>query len=296
MDVDRTLPAVAVLTDGALTSRIVGLEAAVIGHDVASATELAAAGQLGSDTFLGALILKETAAQIDNLVHATGIMTALPWVTDPGEKIKYVSLAAGSGSRLYDLSTNRQIGEFKFSRWGPPGKNAVREGLLFADVVELAEAETSLKRRLYLLGAATQLQFLGSGRGLDSVCAKQQPTLGRLRTKYGDHYHTVGQYWAAMCHRIEVVDLTEVVPQLGRTAPSPPLSATSITLAEVRMKWPDARLSWHGGWSVAWAVTSESQPALVVAGSTGDEAAILVFAHPAHREHYAVSQGWRPVT
>lgn len=73
---------------------------------------LVAAGRWGMDqpVFRGARLAKEFAAQVDVVLHAAGILHALPHVLAPEEVVKYVSLGAGNAGRAHDLETDRQVG------------------------------------------------------------------------------------------------------------------------------------------------------------------------------------------
>lgn len=51
------------------------------------------------------------------IMHAAGIMVALPWILESGEIVESLSLGAGNTGRDHDLETNRRIAEFKFIDW-----------------------------------------------------------------------------------------------------------------------------------------------------------------------------------
>jgi hypothetical protein len=273
-------PAVAVLTDDvALTQRVKNLEAALVGRSASAAVAPIGEALLGAPTLVGALELKAVAGQIDTLVHVCGVATALAWVLEPDETIVYVSLGAGTGDRLYDLETDRRIAEFKFTKWQAAGHNSAREQVLLADVVNLAEADTAKDRYMYVLGVDQQRKFLESGRSLASMMARRQPLLAKVRDRHPD-VSTVGGYWAAVQDRVRLVDLVDVVPEFGRQASIEPAATATMTVAAARDRWPDAALSWHAGWVTAWDVDHDGRPALVVAGNSVTDAAVLVFDHP----------------
>ena len=64
-----------------------------------------------------ALLMKWHSRQIDEIVHAAGILLALPHILEQGECVQSVSLAAGNTGRGFDLCTNRRIAEFTFINW-----------------------------------------------------------------------------------------------------------------------------------------------------------------------------------
>lgn len=76
-------------------------------------------GQLGvsMELLLAALLIKKQAGQINEIVHAIGILLALPHILEEGEIVKELSLAAGNTGKDFDLETNKRIAEFTFIRW-----------------------------------------------------------------------------------------------------------------------------------------------------------------------------------
>lgn len=121
------------------------------------------------------------------------------------------SLGAGTGGRRYDLETTHRIAEFKFTQWR--GHDAVRQRELFADFVNLAEADDTRRRQLFVTGAALPLRFLWSSkRSLTSVCERRPEILARIRATHGETLRTVADYTEAYRSIIEVTDLHSVLP------------------------------------------------------------------------------------
>ena len=52
------------------------------------------------------------------IVHAVGILVALPKILEPGELVQSLSLGAGNTGRAHDLETDRRIDEFRAGRDG----------------------------------------------------------------------------------------------------------------------------------------------------------------------------------
>ena len=61
---------------------------------------------------------KRSAGQINVIVHAVGILVALPKILEPGELVQSLSLGAGNTGRAHDLETDRRIDEFRAGRDG----------------------------------------------------------------------------------------------------------------------------------------------------------------------------------
>jgi hypothetical protein len=160
-----------------------------------------------------ALSVKRMAGQINVIVHAVGILVSLAYVLEPRERIESLSLGAGNTGRLHDLETDRQIGEFKFIEWRG-GPEAIRQNSLFVDLFNLASAETTKRRVLYVVGKEMPMRFLRNRRALSSVLSKNQAVADRFRALHGDRFATVRDYYETVADRVEIVDLAEVVPFL----------------------------------------------------------------------------------
>jgi hypothetical protein len=138
-----------------------------------------------------ALLLKRELSQINEVVHAAGILLAVPHIIRDDEIVQYLSLGAGNVGRPFDLETNLRIAEFKFIDW-KGGAESIRQNQLFKDFYYLAEYDTDKERYLYVLGTTHPLHFFNGGRALRSVMSKQ-PSL-------------------------HVVDLAQVIPEFAYAA------------------------------------------------------------------------------
>jgi hypothetical protein len=164
-------------------------------------------------TMQAALLIKAASGQIDVVVHAVGILTALPHILGGGEVVEILSLGAGNTGRRHDLETNLQVAEFKFIEWRG-GPESIRQNSLFIDLFNLATAETVKRRVLYVVGKATPLRFLNNRRALSSVLSKNVAVAERFKELHGDTFRTVREYYASVSDAVEIVDLREVVPAL----------------------------------------------------------------------------------
>lgn len=196
-----------------LTPRIGKLES-----DLASLTSKQAADRLvdehvDSSLLDAALTVKRLAGRINHIVHAVGILTALPYVLEPGEVIASLSLAAGNTGKAYDLETDRQIAEFKFITWRGSAE-AGRQNVLFIDLFRLASADTDKRRVVYVTGTREPLRFLHGHRALKSVLSRNASAERSFRALHGQRFSTVGEYYATVSHLVEIVDLAAIVPAL----------------------------------------------------------------------------------
>jgi hypothetical protein len=197
---------------GMLTFRIADLE-----HDLAGLTRERAESALRDDgvdaTLLrAALYVKRVAGQINVIVHAVGILVALPHVLEPGERVESLSLGAGTGGKRHDLETDRRIAEFKFIQWRRA--DAVRQNSLFIDLFNLATAETTKRRVLYVVGKAEPMRFLNNRRAVRSVLSQNAAAALRFRELHGEQFPSVREYYATVRDAVEIVDLAEIVPEL----------------------------------------------------------------------------------
>jgi hypothetical protein len=163
--------------------------------------------------------LKYAAAQIDNVVHALGILTLLPVVVAPFEVIKELSLSAGTGGKHFDLRTDYRIAEFKFVNWQSKG-NSVRHQAVFRDFVKLAESKSRLHKQLFLIDCSRSTRWLLGRTSLESALKKDVQTLNLLRTRYGRHVQTVAHYYCKNRHKVELVDILELEPGFKKLEPA----------------------------------------------------------------------------
>lgn len=194
-----------------LTACIAGLE-----HEVEGATrdDLAAIlnpQKIDESLLRGALTIKSIAAQVHVIIHAVGILVALPSILEEGETVERVSLGAGNTGRDHDLETDRQIGEFKFIEW-KGGPESIRQNSVFADVFNLASADTPKRRVLYVTGKENPLRFLRNRRAITSVVSRSASLASRFRTAHGEEFTTVRDYWMTVESMVEVVDLRDLSP------------------------------------------------------------------------------------
>jgi len=169
---------------------------------------------IDSGLLTAAAEIKRVSAQIDVTIHVLGILRALPHILENGERIERVSLGAGNTGRAFDLETNLRIAEFKFIQWRG-GPESIRQNGIFKDFFDLATAETSKRRCLYLLGTHHALKFFRGRRAMGSVLSKNLATRERFMRLHGERYATVDQYYADHEQVVEIIDLLPWLPELA---------------------------------------------------------------------------------
>lgn len=203
------------LDNGDLTGRLASFEATFRSQDAVTAETLCEECGISESSVEAAFVLKTAAAQINVVIHAIGILTALPHILADGERIESLSLGAGNTGRHFDLETTHRLAEFKFIQWRG-GAESIRQNGLFKDFFYLAEEETDRERWLYLLELDRPLRFLAGRRALSSVMSKHQRLREDFRAAYGDEFRLTCDYYRHAEDRVRLCDLTEVVPALKR--------------------------------------------------------------------------------
>lgn len=165
------------------------------------------------ETLRAALLIKSVAGQINVVVHALGILTALPYILETDEVIESLSLGAGNTGRDHDLTTDRRIAEFKFIEWRG-GPESIRQNGLFADLFNLASDPVTKRKQMYVVGKTIPLRFLGNRRSLSSLLSKNVLLTQRFHDAHGDQFGTVRDYYDSIRGQIEIIDLLDVVPGL----------------------------------------------------------------------------------
>lgn len=171
---------------------------------------------ISEHALLGALAIKAMAGQINVVVHVLGILASLPHVLEADEIIESLSLGAGNTGKRFDMETSKQVAEFKFIGWRG-GAEAIRQNSVFADLFNLASADTEKRRVLYVVGKEHPLRFLRGGRALSSVLSKNASVAARFRNRHPDLLR-VSEYYALVEHAVEIVDLRDAVPAFGQVS------------------------------------------------------------------------------
>lgn len=193
-------------TAPSLTQRIASFESALVDSDADSCAAVLASESVSRELLSGAILLKRTASQINTLIHALGILLALPHILEPGELIEYLSLGAGNTGRAFDLETTRRIAEFKFINW-QGGAETIRQNALFKDFFLLAEYPIPKRKFLYVLGTEHPLRFFRSGRSLQSVMSRHNKLWTEFQRLYNNRFSTVVEYFSYKQNEVNIEDI-----------------------------------------------------------------------------------------
>jgi len=210
----------AALDGGDLTGRLSALESLFRGQDALSASTLCAQNGISDDLLEAAFVMKAVAGQINVMIHAAGILAALPHILLEGETVESLSLGAGNTGRAFDLETTHRVAEFKFIQWRG-GPESIRQNGLFKDYFYLAESDTSKERWLYLLGLERPLAFLRGGCALSSILSKNERLRDDFHGLYGDQFTVARDYYAYRRDKVQLGDLMRIVPAFSDLGDSP---------------------------------------------------------------------------
>jgi hypothetical protein len=198
-------------TQDSLRHRIIELERRFSNLSNLESFDLASELKIDGNLFESTLVLKGLAGQINEIVHAVGIVTLLPHILSDNEVIKSLSLAAGNTGRPFDLETNFRIAEFKFIQWREKA-DSMRQNNLFKDFYSLAEFDTQKQRFLYVVGSRMPLKFMNSNRAIQSILSTNTKLKQAFDLKYGDSFATVQEYFNFRKNLVTIEDISVFLP------------------------------------------------------------------------------------
>lgn len=167
--------------------------------------------------FTSAKIIKEASAQIDEIVHASGIMLALSVWLNENEEVKYLSLGAGNHKEHFDLETNHRIAEFKFGKWNENSANGIRRRGYFSNYITLLTADNGLKKYFVVEDKNAFLKFLNGTAKCKNVLSKNPTGIEKLEkflvNNKAEHIETVGEIYIQFIDKVAIVDYTEILKE-----------------------------------------------------------------------------------
>lgn len=210
MSLQESVDLVANFQGKSLTNEIWRHEYALAGAGRNQAIEFCNRTDINESLLKAALTVKHAASQINVVIHALGILAALPKILREDELIESLSLGAGNTGKEFDLETSHRVAEFKFIEW--QGADTIRQNSLFKDFFTLAESTTAKRRELYVTDPTLPLKFLCGRRSLKSVLSKNRAVSDRFEDIYGDSHSVVSDYYNAKKHLVSLIDLRTILP------------------------------------------------------------------------------------
>lgn len=213
MELTEALALLESFQTGSLRGTVAKLENELIGLTKSEAPDRLGKLGVSMELMLAALLVKRQASQINEIVHAIGILLALPHILEEGEIVEGLSLAAGNTGKDFDLETTKRIAEFTFIRW-QGGPEVMRQNKIFKDFYFLAEADTNKQRELYVVGMTHPSKFFESKRALPQIL-KGNNKLGKaFLDRHPEGMKTVRDYYLPRKHLVVIHDLGEIIPVL----------------------------------------------------------------------------------
>lgn len=213
MSIDLALKALDQFQGSSLTESLATFERAVVGLGTADMATFCAGRGIDTGFMASAASIKAVAGQINVIIHAAGILCSLPHILAPGEAVEQVSLGAGNTGKLFDLTTDQRVAEFKFVDW-QGGPESIRQNGIFKDFYYLAEHDTTKRKYLYVVGTSFPLRFLRGGRALTSVLSKQPAILSTINKKY-PAISKVREYFDLKRSEVEICDVSPYIGRVG---------------------------------------------------------------------------------
>jgi hypothetical protein len=193
-----------------LTGRVSRLEQQLNGAELATVGDRD--GGMTDELLKAALLVRQHAGRINDLIHATMIVRALPKILEPGECIvRRPSLASGNDpSGKFDLETDRRVAEFKAAGW--KGRDTMRKRMLAADLAGLVLGRGKLRAELYVLGRLP-IDFLrNSNSTMEWMLGRSSPHLrSAYMQRFGNAALTVSQFTRGPAADVALVDLAELL-------------------------------------------------------------------------------------
>lgn len=196
---------------GALTSTIASLERDLHGRRACDIQQVLEEHGVSPATLESGLVARDRLGRINDVIHATAMVIALPTILEPDERITRPSLAAGNDpTRPFDLETDQRIAEFKLSRWD--GHDTARKRQLVKDLVHLAADRSGRRAQLFVLDERP-LHFLAETRSTMAWAIDRfPPTQALYLDRFGDLLMPISGFYEDHASHVEVVDLR---PGLG---------------------------------------------------------------------------------
>jgi hypothetical protein len=213
IDLNKPFKKIKAFKGSALKNRLACLEELSEGLTKIGIKKLCSENNI-DETLLGAVIaLKVASSQIDELLHAIGVLMLVPKILERDELVERLSLGAGNTGKDFDLVTDKRIAEFKFMHW-KGGTETIRKNKLFEDFFYLAEYNTKKKRQLYVIGLIYPLKFMEGGRRLSSIL-KEKRISNKFYELYGNRFSVVSEYYHYRKQRVKIIDLTPLIPSIN---------------------------------------------------------------------------------
>lgn len=165
--------------------------------------------------FLAAKIIKDASSQIDEIVHASGIMIAKEVWLNEDEEVQYLSLGAGNHKERFDMETNLRIAEFKFGKWNDNSANGIRRRGYFSNYINLLTANDQRNKYFIVEDKKSFLKFVSGKATWRNVLSKNPSGFKKLEKfiieNKKEHLVTVGEIYREFEELVAIIDYNQII-------------------------------------------------------------------------------------
>lgn len=167
------------------------------------------------NVFSAAKIIKEASSQIDEIVHASGIMIAKEVWLHKDEEVQYLSLGAGNHKEHFDMETNLRIAEFKFGKWNENSANGIRRRGYFSNYISLLTANDHRSRYFVVEDKKSFLKFMNGKAAWRNVLSKNPTGLKKMEKfiieNKKEHLVRVGEIYKEFEERVTILEYNQII-------------------------------------------------------------------------------------
>jgi hypothetical protein len=165
--------------------------------------------------YTAAGVIKKASAQVDEVVHASGIMLAKSVWLKKNERVTYLSLGAGNHPEKFDMVTNLRIAEFKFGKWNDSSANGQRRRSYFGNYINLLTAKNTRERYFVVEDKIAVEKFLKGKSLWRNVLRRNWSGIAKveqfLQTNGLENLKTVGEIYRIKKPVVSIVSFNEIV-------------------------------------------------------------------------------------
>lgn len=159
--------------------------------------------------------VKKASAQVDEIVHAAGIMLALKSWLKKNEKIEYLSLGAANHKNRFDLETDLRIAEFKFGTWNDSSANGSRRRGYMGNYVSLLTSTDKRKKYFVVEDLIGFKKFITKDSEWENVLSRNKTGYEKLsnflNSNKQNHLKTVGEIFKKFEWKVQIISFDEIV-------------------------------------------------------------------------------------
>lgn len=169
--------------------------------------------------FLAAKIIKDASSQIDEIVHASGIMIAKEVWLNEDEEVQYLSLGAGNHKERFDMETNLRIAEFKFGKWNDNSANGIRRRGYFSNYINLLTANDQRNKYFIVEDKKSFLKFVSGKATWRNVLSKNPSGFKKLEKfiieNKKEHLVTVGEIHKEFEELVTIIAYNQIIENIN---------------------------------------------------------------------------------